>query len=109
MRSGETCFYCKKLNYPLERPAQFTCPSCKEIINIADTTLIVIEGSRLSNQSNLFEDEVKNVVSPKKAPSPIPVKKTSTGHRDWITCSHCGTKQHQSSVTCNNCGSVFEK
>ena len=55
------------------------------------------------------ESEITSVISLKPSPSLLPVKKISTGHRDWITCSHCGTKQHKSSVTCNNCNSEFEK
>ena len=55
------------------------------------------------------EGEIKNVISPKKTPSLLPIKKIPTGHRDWITCSHCDTKQMKNSVTCNNCGSEFEK
>ena len=56
-----------------------------------------------------IEGEVKIAVSPKIIPSQTPVKKTRTGHRDWITCSHCNAKQPKSSVICTNCGSEFEK
>jgi hypothetical protein len=48
-------------------------------------------------------------ISPKITPSQTPVKKILTGHRDWITCSHCDAKQPKSSVVCTNCRSEFEK
>jgi hypothetical protein len=79
------------------------------LLLMAGAILMIVEGFKLSSQPPRTEEKVTSTVISKSAPSPVPVKKISTGHRDWITCSHCGTKQFQSNVTCSNCESVFEK
>ncbi|MBI3739891.1 MAG: hypothetical protein HY258_12655 [Chloroflexi bacterium] len=34
MKNGVICWSCNKPNFPLERPAQFICPSCQKIVGL---------------------------------------------------------------------------
>lgn len=52
MKKGGKCSKCKSPYYPLELPVEFICPHCKEVSKIAETTLMVIDGFSLSNETD---------------------------------------------------------
>jgi len=76
------------------------CPHCGNVVSPRGSICPVCQ-KNIELEQKIFHSQ--------KETGFAPAKKITSDHRDWITCSYCGEKQHQANISCNKCGGVFKE